>query len=296
MGDTEEEVTLKDLKNLILGIDKRLEKIENSSASIKATQIAHGNDIRDLQHSNELLKSENESLRAELAGAKRGLFNINKQNREMNVLLHNVDDIKEINEDLFNYVSKIVEEIGVQKPQIANVKRIGFNPGRRPVAITLLYHRDRKIFFDSSMHLKVHHKIRVTGDFPKEQREEYNRLRELKNRIVERGIHAEIIKGKIMIEGKKHKINEAEEILAGLENGGGMMGTSPEVYQGINNNKNMGNQALAETNKKRLASQSPEGSFKPNYKRKNFIPNNKNTKEKKEMSAITEFSKSKIST
>lgn len=282
MGDKEEEVTLKDLKKLILGVDKKVTGVDEKIKIITATQEVHTKDISELKSSNVALEEENKLLRREMAIMKRRMDAVTKESRNMNILLHNIEDKKEINVDLFNYVMEIIEEIGIEENRVENIKRIGFSVGKRPVAISLLHYRDKKIFFDNETLLKVNHNIRVSGDFSKEQREEYRRLKEIKKSLSEKGIQADVSRGKIVIEGKKHSIKQANDVLSGFNN-----------LNSLSAKEQDNESSLAERGKRR-ASASPEENDKFSQRKNDFRKIHRKKKKVVEVNTIVENNEGQV--
>lgn len=191
-----------ELKELIV---KLTEKIENYDESIKSILKKVSGNTTDIG----LIKKENNDIREGVKKQEESVKKLNKEidffkrnARNKNLILYNIPDTDDLNNNLFNEVMSILADIEVKDYYIDNIRRLGQVKGKRPVVITLVTARYKKMFFENAELLIEKHGIVLANDASKQEREEYKKLKMIQQKLEKMDIEAHIKKNKIVI-GKK---------------------------------------------------------------------------------------------
>ena len=203
--------------------------------------------IKDIKLEN----SENKKkIDSDITGIKKELESLKASLRVKNVIFYNViEDRDDNNRDLSGKIAGILHQVGIDNRLVDSVKRIGPKTGIRPVVVTLMSQKFKKEIFEKSYLLRKKFNITVANDLSKAEREEYNKMKEIKKELKDNNIDARIVNNKIQIENKSYDFQEARKILISVRNRNKKDDNQVENFSGNLDTK------LAE--KKRAASSSP---------------------------------------
>ena len=181
-------------------------------------EIANENSkqIKDIKLEN----SENKKkIDSDITGIKKELESLKASLRVKNVIFYNViEDRDDNNRDLSGKIAGILHQVGIDNRLVDSVKRIGPKTGIRPVVVTLMSQKFKKEIFEKSYLLRKKFNITVANDLSKAEREEYNKMKEIKKELKDNNIDARIVNNKIQIENKSYDFQEAREILISVRN------------------------------------------------------------------------------
>ena len=210
------EPTNSELKELLTEVLENVKKFDEKIDKVEKSTTENAREIKSLKSENEELKKTNKDLIKNMDVIRKKVINQNLKSRAKNVILHNIKDSNEFNKDLFNKVLEITCEIGVYEQHIDSIKRIGIKEGRRPVFITVTSLASKKIFFDNLLFLKSKGII-VTNDTTKKEREDYKKLKEIKEKLANFGSKALIKNSKLFVEDHCFDIPQAQKYVDELE-------------------------------------------------------------------------------
>ena len=155
-------------------------------------------------------------LRSELNKNLKSITNNIK--RSKNVIIYGLEDTDEINKDLDGKIGEILNNIGLNMQHVDSSNRIGKKAGKKPVIISLVSQKQKKNFF-SNINLFRSLGLSIANDSTKEERQYYNKMKEVKSELLKLGIESKIVKSKIEVEGNPLNLEEAYEFLEGKGNG-----------------------------------------------------------------------------
>ena len=124
-------------------------------------------------------------------------FLINKF-RQNNLILYRITDTEEVNNNLNDHVKKLLKDV-ISQDGIEKVSRIGYKVGNRPVVVTLSdqKYKEEILKYDS---LKENHKIVIACDSTIEERENYKKLKKIRDQLTCKYQNISIKKNKIIID------------------------------------------------------------------------------------------------
>ena len=202
-----------DIMKMLSKMDKKIDAIQTSNSEVIKVVGGHTKEIAALKKENEKLKIENSKLRKETAVIKKSVHNIIEARRFKNIIIHVIIDTETINVDLFRTVMDKINFIGIEDRQVSAIRRIGFVSGNRPIAVSLVNPRDKKLFFDNQEALKKKLGITIATDQSKEKRGEYKKMKDIVNKFSEMNIETKIFKSKIQVQGKSCSVAQAQKML-----------------------------------------------------------------------------------
>ena len=143
-------------------------------------------------------------------------FMINKE-RALNVVLFKLEDNEEINANLKEKIEGLFKAVNVVIPEqgIKEVKRLGAKEGSRPVLITLENIKLKEEIFNKSKEI-AEKGLSVNNDYSVLQREDRNKLFNLKKRLLGHDVYAKVRGQKLVIDGQEYDLHDATKLLRNL--------------------------------------------------------------------------------
>lgn len=171
-----------------------------------------------IQKYNEM-KKENRQLKKRLVQTESAIHYLVRKDKEKNIVMFGIEETD--NEDLTNIVINVFDTIDVhlKKEDICSIKRLGINPGLRPLLIVFKEVHFKSLIFKNVMKFKDR-KIFVNNDLTKEQRNENKRIRErlfeCKQKLDSIGKNSQVRNTKSLCENKFYDEHSAFEFIRSL--------------------------------------------------------------------------------
>lgn len=239
-----------ELKGLILNLTEKVNKFENGNKEVWKVANENKKEIREIKTDNIETKKK---FNSDILGMKKDIDMLKADLRVKNLIFYNViNSDNENNRDLFFKIADLFTKVGIDNRLIENVKRIGPRTGHRPVVVTLMSQRFKKDIFDRAEILRKKFNITIANDLTKTEREEFNKLKAVRNELKDNNIEARFANNKLLIEGKIYDLQEARKILIDIKSKTTVV--NKKVYE---KSQNYINQGKVDISKKRAASSSP---------------------------------------
>ena len=194
----EEEPTMTELKQLLTRILAKMDGNEKEFSSLKQQVNTNKKDAGDNRSDINKLKTEVSRLK-----------NIVSSN---NIIIYGLEDSKEINENLENKITEILESVNLTIDQVDNYSRIGKKAGKRPIVLSLSSRRLKKNFFNNIDKIKSKG-LNIANDISREEREKFKKFKEIQSELLNLEIESKIVRSKIIVGNKHFNLESAYKFL-----------------------------------------------------------------------------------
>lgn len=161
----------------------------------------------DLKSSIDNMKEMNESTRDQVKVNTDNISTIQvtleKQSRENNLIIFNLQDIPEFNKDIFSTLNKLFDAVFLQIPDavILDAYRLGRVPGNRPLLVKFNSARWVREAFTKLDEFKKH-KLSISNDRSPAERERRKKLLYLRRYYIDAGRDARLNRDRLIVDGK----------------------------------------------------------------------------------------------
>ena len=159
-----------DLKALLVHLNAKVDKIDNSSEKIAKKCERNTEGITSLKESNKRLISRVSTLETEVRLLTNSI-------RRKNLILHKIKDEDSINSELHKYVAEKFDEAGIDASGISEVKRIKSVAEKRPVLVSFIVTEHTKTVFHKYKVLDEKTGIIIANDVGKADRDKYAKFK-----------------------------------------------------------------------------------------------------------------------
>lgn len=212
MGETK--TTNDELKNLILTLTSKVDDFEKIGTETRKEVEKNTEDITKLKQES---KETKENMEKELKQVKKDIDILYNSSRMKNLVFYGINDSEEINKGLYKHVLKILRDVNIDERIVDHIKRIGAIKGSRPVVVTLMSQKYKKDIYDKADQLKSLYKITIANDLSKTERDEFNKLRKVRDELKLLNFDAKIYRNKIQIKDKMYDFESANELMCKIK-------------------------------------------------------------------------------
>lgn len=182
---------------------------------VKSLKLMYSNlsrDIEEVKKEQQDFSSKHEDMCATVNVLERRIALLEKNSRARNLLIFNLDDVEEINRDLYLSIARIFEKIKVEIPDqaIESIFRLGKVVGRRPVLVRFASPRWKSLLFIKVKELNELG-LTIANDLTEDERKERKSLLMYLFSLKKQGHEAKLKGNAIIIKNKAYSLKDLQE-------------------------------------------------------------------------------------
>lgn len=206
MGDKNKEISNEEIYTLLKSVAQQNNEIKNEITLIRTQMNTLDLEISNIKQVNEKLKEENKTLKRRVEG-------IEKQTRENNLILYNVEELEDT--QLHQQISELMRnrlDVSLDLRDISNIYRLGrrSDSKNRPIILKLTSFLKKTEILGKASGLKGT-RIGISEDLTGEQRDQRKIIYDHYKAARERGYPAKLHRNGVNINGTFYKYEDLKD-------------------------------------------------------------------------------------